>query len=70
VGGTVGAVITCPLEVVKTRLQSSLAPYQQSIPVGSHVSIVSGRSGTTCNGHSVQQAAPRPRSFGLIHCLR
>lgn len=24
IGGTVGAVITCPLEVVKTRLQSSI----------------------------------------------
>ena len=24
IGGTVGAVLTCPLEVVKTRLQSSM----------------------------------------------
>ncbi|KAI8907218.1 mitochondrial carrier domain-containing protein [Gorgonomyces haynaldii] len=29
VGGTVGAAITCPLEVVKTRLQSSLYKQQQ-----------------------------------------
>lgn len=28
VGGTVGAVLTCPLEVVKTRLQSSVATFQ------------------------------------------
>ena len=27
VGGTVGAVVTCPLEVVKTRLQSSVANF-------------------------------------------
>lgn len=24
VGGTLGAIVTCPLEVVKTRLQSSI----------------------------------------------
>ena len=29
IAGTIGAAITCPLEVVKTRLQSSL--YQQTI---------------------------------------
>ncbi|XP_064610468.1 solute carrier family 25 member 36-A-like [Liolophura sinensis] len=28
VGGTVGAVLTCPLEVVKTRLQSSVAVFR------------------------------------------
>ena len=28
IGGTVGAVLTCPLEVVKTRLQSSVATFQ------------------------------------------
>ena len=28
IGGTVGAVLTCPLEVVKTRLQSSCASFQ------------------------------------------
>ena len=29
-GGTAGAVITCPLEVVKTRLQSSVATFSQN----------------------------------------
>jgi len=33
VGGTVGAIVTCPLEVVKTRLQSSNSP-QHSVRVG------------------------------------
>ena len=28
-GGTVGAILTCPLEVVKTRLQSSCANFDQ-----------------------------------------
>ena len=35
VGGTVGAIVTCPLEVVKTRLQSSTtAPVQVSARIG------------------------------------
>lgn len=29
-GGTAGAVLTCPLEVVKTRLQSSVASFKPS----------------------------------------
>ena len=28
VGGTVGAVVTCPLEVVKTRLQASSSGFE------------------------------------------
>lgn len=28
--GTVGAIVTCPLEVVKTRLQSSSSPFYPS----------------------------------------
>jgi len=30
VGGTVGAIITCPLEIVKTRLQSSVASFEST----------------------------------------
>ncbi|KAK2180100.1 hypothetical protein NP493_459g01034 [Ridgeia piscesae] len=36
VGGTAGAVITCPLEVVKTRLQSSCATFQTPTSVYVH----------------------------------
>lgn len=32
VGGTIGAVLTCPLEVVKTRLQSTM--YQKGVARG------------------------------------
>lgn len=28
--GTIGAIVTCPLEVVKTRLQSSSSPFYPS----------------------------------------
>lgn len=32
VGGTTGAILTCPLEVVKTRLQSSNSGFETRIP--------------------------------------
>ncbi|XP_029700353.1 solute carrier family 25 member 36-A-like isoform X2 [Takifugu rubripes] len=40
-GGTVGAILTCPLEVVKTRLQSSSLSFYVS---GVHLSTVNGTS--------------------------
>jgi solute carrier family 25 protein 33/36 len=45
VGGTVGAVITCPLEVVKTRLQSSLYKNQQNIGLVKMVSEIKRTEG-------------------------
>jgi len=64
VGGTAGAVITCPLEVVKTRLQSSLTPYQQPVSAASHGANSSRATGDVC------RQSRHLRSFGLIHCLR
>lgn len=54
-GGTVGAILTCPLEVVKTRLQSS------SITL-----YVSGVQLSTVNGASVARVSPP----GPLHCLK
>ncbi|XP_030015869.1 calcium-binding mitochondrial carrier protein SCaMC-3-like isoform X2 [Sphaeramia orbicularis] len=57
-GGTVGAILTCPLEVVKTRLQSSsinlyvLRPHEVQL--------------STVNGASVARVAPP----GPLHCLK
>uniref|UniRef100_A0AAQ4RFP9 Solute carrier family 25 member 36a n=1 Tax=Gasterosteus aculeatus aculeatus TaxID=481459 RepID=A0AAQ4RFP9_GASAC len=54
-GGTVGAILTCPLEVVKTRLQSSsITLYISEV----HLSTV--------NGTSVSRVAPP----GPLHCLK
>ncbi|XP_031710533.1 solute carrier family 25 member 36-A-like [Anarrhichthys ocellatus] len=54
-GGTVGAILTCPLEVVKTRLQSSsVTLYVSEV----HLSTV--------NGASVARVAPP----GPLHCLK
>ncbi|KAK6296126.1 hypothetical protein J4Q44_G00338390 [Coregonus suidteri] len=54
-GGTVGAILTCPLEVVKTRLQSS------------HITLyVSEVQLSTVNGPSVARMSPP----GPLHCLK
>ncbi|XP_036392886.1 solute carrier family 25 member 36-A-like [Megalops cyprinoides] len=53
-GGTVGAILTCPLEVVKTRLQSSsVTLYIPQVQLN------------TVNGPSVARVSPGP-----IHCLK
>ncbi|XP_056612767.1 solute carrier family 25 member 36-A [Triplophysa dalaica] len=54
-GGTVGAILTCPLEVVKTRLQSSSVTF-----------CISQVHLSTVNGASVARVAPP----GPVHCLR
>ncbi|XP_030073118.1 solute carrier family 25 member 36 [Microcaecilia unicolor] len=56
-GGTVGAILTCPLEVVKTRLQSS-----------SVTLYISEVQLTTLNGASVNRVTRV--SPGPLHCLR
>ncbi|XP_060785779.1 solute carrier family 25 member 36-A isoform X2 [Neoarius graeffei] len=54
-GGTVGAILTCPLEVVKTRLQSSsVALYIPEVQLSS------------VNGASVARMSPP----GPLHCLK
>lgn len=42
--GTAGAVVTCPLEVVKTRLQSSQSGFDVKVPV--IASLESSNKGT------------------------
>ncbi|KAK1162471.1 solute carrier family 25 member 36 [Acipenser oxyrinchus oxyrinchus] len=56
-GGTVGAILTCPLEVVKTRLQSS-----------SVTLYISEVQLSTVNGASVNRLARV--SPGPLHCLK
>uniref|UniRef100_A0A8C2XTJ5 Solute carrier family 25 member 36 n=1 Tax=Cyclopterus lumpus TaxID=8103 RepID=A0A8C2XTJ5_CYCLU len=54
-GGTVGAILTCPLEVVKTRLQSSsITLYVSEVQL------------STVNGGGVARMAPP----GPLHCLK
>uniref|UniRef100_A0A9J8ADM6 Solute carrier family 25 member 36a n=1 Tax=Cyprinus carpio carpio TaxID=630221 RepID=A0A9J8ADM6_CYPCA len=54
-GGTVGAILTCPLEVVKTRLQSS-----------SVTLYISEVQLSTVNGASVARMSPP----GPLNCLK
>lgn len=44
IAGTFGAVLTCPLEVIKTRYQSSQNAFSQE---RSHLNLHSSRSNTT-----------------------
>ncbi|XP_068604795.1 solute carrier family 25 member 36-A [Brachionichthys hirsutus] len=54
-GGTAGAILTCPLEVVKTRLQSSsITLYISEVQL------------STVNGASVARVAPP----GPVHCFK
>ncbi|XP_008307184.1 solute carrier family 25 member 36-A-like [Cynoglossus semilaevis] len=54
-GGTVGAILTCPLEVVKTRLQSSsITLYVSEVQL------------SAVNGASVARVTPP----GPLHCLK
>lgn len=54
-GGTVGAILTCPLEVVKTRLQSSsITLYVSEVQLN------------TVNAASVARVSPP----GPLHCLK
>uniref|UniRef100_A0A3B3CFS3 Solute carrier family 25 member 36 n=1 Tax=Oryzias melastigma TaxID=30732 RepID=A0A3B3CFS3_ORYME len=54
-GGTVGAILTCPLEVVKTRLQSSsITLYISEVQL------------SAVNGASVARVSPP----GPLHCLK
>uniref|UniRef100_A0A0B6Y5J1 Solute carrier family 25 member 36 n=1 Tax=Arion vulgaris TaxID=1028688 RepID=A0A0B6Y5J1_9EUPU len=78
--GTTGAVLTCPLEVVKTRLQSSksayvhvnvhtalrLLPPQQVVTLSAHNCHVAVSSDTVLNRSKFRSKQSR----GLIICLR
>ncbi|XP_070561698.1 solute carrier family 25 member 36-A-like [Ptychodera flava] len=63
IAGTTGAILTCPLEVLKTRLQSSTATFHRPVylptlnPSGSIAQLC------TCTN-------PRPANMGILMCLR
>ena len=50
VAGTAGAMLTCPLEVVKTRLQSSVASFQPPSPVYVPPPVAVGGAGLVSGG--------------------
>ncbi|KAB0793055.1 hypothetical protein PPYR_12675 [Photinus pyralis] len=68
VAGTVGAIVTCPLEVVKTRLQSSQSGFTTQIPL-----IAQERISSTCNTFGTQRRygpSPSSQSMSLVKCLK
>lgn len=52
VGGTTGAIVTCPLEVVKTRLQSSNSGFDTTLKVGKLKKEASSNVSVTSSGSS------------------
>lgn len=75
IGGTVGAVLTCPLEVVKTRLQSSVATFQpvylQTVPANVGL-ITSGPHGINCRAitHGVHTVTASAQGINAEHALQ
>lgn len=69
-GGTVGAIATCPLEVVKTRLQSSRSGFELQVPA--IASEQHGRGSVTCQSVTQRRllhTAPLIRSRQTAHLL-
>ncbi|XP_071805517.1 solute carrier family 25 member 36-A-like [Asterias amurensis] len=64
-GGTVGAILTCPLEVIKTRLQSSNTCLRTE-----YIPTVSQASLSTANGGVAQVSSISRQSLGVVKCLR
>ncbi|CAB3384394.1 Hypothetical predicted protein [Cloeon dipterum] len=72
VAGTAGAIATCPLEVVKTRLQSSACHFGPPGPIASPNSGTCGPLRGARRNFTTAVALPsplRPR-MGLVQCLR
>ncbi|XP_054717810.1 solute carrier family 25 member 36-A-like [Uloborus diversus] len=77
-GGTAGAIATCPLEVVKTRLQSSVASFGPFNSVSAAPRSVTLPRFEFCNCSSYERFSPvitdvplRPhQSFGIWRCLK
>ena len=83
-GGTAGAIVTCPLEVVKTRLQSSVATFDdvqpkrerslQFVRLRGLQACLLGPSSTTVGSDvpSTKEFSPREkfRNLKLIRCLK
>ncbi|KAK3803604.1 hypothetical protein RRG08_023322 [Elysia crispata] len=77
--GTTGAVLTCPLEVVKTRLQSSVSSFVQ-VNVHAALRLLPQQQVVTISTHSghvsvgaesmLAQTKPKQPSHGLVLCLR
>ncbi|GIY73294.1 hypothetical protein CEXT_632681 [Caerostris extrusa] len=78
-GGTAGAIATCPLEVVKTRLQSSVSNFGSYSAVTSHQAPVSSLPRFEfCNCATYERFSPvissevisRQQTLGIWRCLR
>ena len=75
VGGTAGAIITCPLEVVKTRLQSSNSGFETKLRATAEPPAPAKPSPSPTTGYKGSQVVYRPAlgsqyslSVRLLNC--
>ena len=61
-GGTAGAILTCPLEVVKTRLQSSNSGFDTTLKAAEVVESSHSTGTTTCRTLPHKKFWTRPES--------
>jgi len=69
IAGTVSSAATCPLDVAKTRLQSSLIAAGH-IQVRPTLNVASGYSATLHASLSQPQCRRPTVSVGFYHCIR
>ncbi|XP_014672492.1 PREDICTED: solute carrier family 25 member 36-A-like [Priapulus caudatus] len=76
-GGTAGAIVTCPLEVVKTRLQSSVASFNvrrsivvQATPASATPPPYAGVNFCACGVSASANPLQAKSGLGIIGCLR
>ena len=74
-GGTFGAVVTCPLEVVKTRLQSSSATFGHKTPIPSTTtSLLSREHNVTIPNlgtrNNILQHQAAKSQLSIIRCIQ
>ena len=66
VGGTTGAIITCPLEVVKTRLQSSNSGFDTTLKIKKNFTEHNQGVINTSNGASATVNNNKPNFNGKV----
>lgn len=69
-GGSMGALATCPLEVIQTRLQSSAFRLQRTINIRKVTFPAMSTAGVSANGDFTTSSMPRSKFTGILSYAR